>query len=68
MPPDCTTPISASVNVAHQGVQLVWNPVGGATGYDVYFGNTSNPPLVSSNQAGTTYSNTNCMPPNTTYY
>lgn len=34
---------------------LSWPAVADATGYDVYFGTTNNPPLVSSNQASTSY-------------
>ena len=34
---------------------LSWGSAAGATGYDVYFGTSANPPQVSTNQAGTSY-------------
>jgi hypothetical protein len=37
---------------------LQWAASTGATGYDVYFGTSASPPLVSTNQAGTTYTPT----------
>lgn len=70
IPPTCaTTPIPAngSTGANHQG-DLRWTSVPGATGYDVYFGTTSTPPLVSTNQAGTAYTITDCLLPETTYY
>lgn len=48
---------------------LSWTPTSGAgdaTTYDVYFGTSTNPPLVSSNQAATTYTPT--LIAGTTYY
>lgn len=48
---------------------LSWTPTSGAgdaTGYDVYFGTSSNPPLVSSNQTATSYTPT--LTAGTTYY
>jgi len=48
---------------------LSWTPTSGAgdaTTYDVYFGTATNPPLVSSNQAATTYTPT--LAAGTTYY
>lgn len=69
-PPSCATligPQNNATGIGHSG-QIAWNPVGGATSYDVYFGTSSNPPLVSSNQGGTTYTVGPCLLPNTTYY
>jgi hypothetical protein len=48
---------------------LSWTPTSGAgdaNAYDVYFGTATNPPLVSSNQAATTYTPT--LAAGTTYY
>lgn len=48
---------------------LSWTPTSGAgdtNAYDVYFGTSTNPPLVSSNQAATTYTPT--LIAGTTYY
>lgn len=69
-PPTCATligPANGATAVAHQG-QLSWNAVGGATSYDVYFGATASPPLVSTSQTGTTYTIGGCLLPNTQYY
>lgn len=69
-PPSCTTPISplnAATGTAHSG-NIEWNAVPGANTYDVYFGTASTPPLVSSNQTGTTYNIGSCLLPETTYY
>ncbi len=69
-PPSCATnisPANGATGVAHQG-SLVWSSVPGATSYDVYFGNTATPPLVSTSQTGTSYAITDCLLPNTTYY
>ena len=49
---------------------LSWSctdPNGDPLTYDVYFGNTNNPPLVSGNQTGTSY-NPGQLNNNTTYY
>ena len=46
---------------------ITWAATATATGYDVYFGTSATPPLVSSNQAGTTY-NPGTLATNTTYY
>ncbi|HMX41672.1 MAG TPA: GEVED domain-containing protein, partial [Saprospiraceae bacterium] len=57
-PPSCATLIAPAnnANLSCPGATtLSWNAAATATGYDVYFGTTNNPPLVSSNQAGTTY-------------
>lgn len=69
-PPSCATnptPANGSTGAAHQG-DLKWNAAAGATSYDVYFGTVASPPLVSTNQAGTAYTITDCLLPDTTYY
>jgi len=49
------------------GSSLVWNSGGGfPSTYDVYFGTSATPPLVSDNQAGTSYTPT--LAAGTTYY
>ncbi len=56
-PPTCAsglTPAGGSVNPISLN-QLSWSATSGATGYDVYFGTSASPALVSSNQPGTTY-------------
>ncbi|NLL28553.1 MAG: hypothetical protein GX259_07130, partial [Bacteroidales bacterium] len=67
--PACATLTDATTttNVLHQGLQISWKAVKGATSYDLYFGET-NPPSFLQNQTTTTYSITNCLPPNKTYY
>lgn len=66
------TPANAATGVCYAGTGAVssisWAAVAGATGYDVFFG-TSNPPtsLVSSNQAGLSYS-IGTLSANTTYF
>lgn len=68
--PNCATnysPNNASTNINVNTI-LSWTSGGGnPSGYDVYFGTTNNPPLVSSNQSGTTY-NPGTLNPSTTYY
>jgi|GEM_PF-1142410 len=56
-PPSCATLIAPANNSSGcpGATTLSWNAAASATGYDVYFGTTNTPPLVSSNQAGTTY-------------
>jgi hypothetical protein len=59
-PPECATniqPVDLSVNVNPNPI-ITWSAGAGTppTGYDVYFGTSPNPPLVSPNQAGTSYS------------
>ena len=70
LPPGCATgisPAAAAVNLPLQ-TTLSWSAgTGTTTGYDVYFGSTSNPPLVSYNQSATTYS-TAILNFNSTYY
>ena len=68
--PACATtpsPSNAATGVA-QITTLSWAAVSGATGYDVYLGTTSGSlSLVSSNQAGTSYSPAS-LNASTTYY
>ncbi len=66
-PPTCTTPIMPADGFgSHSPADpLTWNTVAGATSYDVYFGTSSNPPLVT-NVTTTTYSPS--LADNTTYY
>lgn len=56
-PPVCANLIAPANNSTGcpGATTLSWNTAADATGYDVYFGTTNTPPLVSSNQAGTTY-------------
>lgn len=68
--PSCATivgPANTATGIAHQG-SLVWNSVAGATGYDVYFGTSSTPPIVSTNQSATNYAIPFCLEPEKTYY
>ncbi|MDD4148669.1 MAG: T9SS type A sorting domain-containing protein [Bacteroidales bacterium] len=68
-PPSCATPVSPTNGASatgHSG-SLEWSAPG-ATKYDVYFGTASTPPLVSTNQEGTTYDIGTCLTPETTYY
>ncbi len=62
-----TSPANSSTTQAISGT-LSWGTSSSATGYDVYLG-TANPPttVVSTNQAGTTYSYSGLLN-NTTYY
>lgn len=64
-------PANAATGVCYGGggavTAISWGAVSGATGYDVYFGTSSTPPLVSSNQAGLSY-NTGTLSVSTTYY
>ena len=56
-PPDQATgnsPASGATGVATSAT-LSWDAAAGATQYDVYFGTSSNPGLVSANQSGTSY-------------
>ncbi|HLV40794.1 MAG TPA: hypothetical protein VKY37_00815, partial [Brumimicrobium sp.] len=53
-PPICATFISPQNGIndaAHSG-SLTWEPVSGAESYDVYFGTSPTPPLVSTSQTG----------------
>jgi hypothetical protein len=71
LPPNCATniqPVDLSTGVNPNPI-LTWAAGAGAppTGYDVYFGTTPTPPLVSANQAGTSYS-PGLLAFGTTYY
>ena len=72
-PPNCAIsmlPADATTDLCFAGTSqtLSWASGGGApTGYDVYFGTASNPPLVSPNQVGTTYNATG-LAPSTQYF
>lgn len=62
------SPANAATNQSASGVTLSWSAgTGSPTGYDVYFGTSATPPLVSSNQAGTSYA-TGALSGNTLYY
>ena len=60
------SPVSGSGSVS-TGVNLSWDAASGATLYDVYFGTSTNPPLASSDQTGTSYS-PGTLANGTTYY
>ena len=71
-PPVCattyTSPTNAQSNVGLSS-SLSWPSISGATGYDVYLSTSSTPTtLVSSNQAGITYTPSTALLANTTYY
>lgn len=65
------TPANNATGICYTGTGAVssisWTAVTNATGYDVYFGTAASPPLVSTNQAGVTYS-TGTLAANTQYY
>lgn len=68
-----TSPTNGATGVCYSGsgttTQISWAAAAGATGYDVYFGtSTPAPTLVSSNQAGTTWTITPVLAAGTTYY
>ena len=67
--PTCASLSSPSNGAANRPLTqtITWTATATATGYDVYFGTSATPPLVSSNQAGTTY-NPGTLSSNTTYY
>lgn len=67
-PPSCATLSSPANGSSNATAPVSWSAVGGATGYDVYFGTSITPPLVSTNQAGTSYTPSGCLLPGTTYY
>jgi len=56
-PPACASLVAPANNssACPGATTLSWGAVAEATGYDVYFGTTNTPPLISANQAGTTY-------------
>ncbi len=60
-------PANSATNVTTNAV-LSWNAAQGATGYDVYFGTTPSPSIISSNQAGLTYTPVSGLLRNTLYY
>jgi hypothetical protein len=67
--PHNESPINGSIDV-YLDMDLSWtggDPDGDPVTYDVYFGNISSPPQVSSNQSNTTYE-PGIMNYNTTYY
>ncbi|GAA3991851.1 fibronectin type III domain-containing protein [Hymenobacter antarcticus] len=69
--PTCATnllPAAGATNVS-RGTALTWQAgTGVTTGYDVYFGTTATPPLVSPNQPGTSYTPAALLAAATTYY
>ncbi|RZJ73514.1 GEVED domain-containing protein [Flavobacterium sp.] len=69
-PATCATtysPATGATNVVRNPT-LTWSGAGnGPTGYDVYFGTTSTPPLVSTNQTATSYTPA-ALAANTQYY
>ncbi len=70
--PVCATaslsPGNGATGVCSNSVSSIsWGAVAGATSYDVYFGTSATPPLVSTSQAGTSYS-TGALAPSQTYY
>ncbi|WP_210519974.1 fibronectin type III domain-containing protein [Hymenobacter terricola] len=68
--PNCATsfvPATGATGVVRTPT-ITWNSGGGvATGYDVYFGTTATPPLVVTNQPGTSYTPA-ALAATTTYY
>ena len=73
--PSCTSaglsPSNGATGVCYSGTGAVssisWTAVSTATTYDVYFGTSASPPLVSTAQAGVSYS-TGTLSAGTTYY
>ena len=69
--PSCATnlvPANGATGVVRSPT-LTWTSGGGvATGYDVYFGTTATPPLVSANQSGQSYTPAAPLTANTLYY
>ncbi|WP_165822108.1 GEVED domain-containing protein [Hymenobacter edaphi] len=69
--PNCATNFLPANNATGvlRSTTITWSGNGGVpTGYDVYFGTTATPPLVSSNQSGTSYTPTATLAANTLYY
>ncbi|MBO2010181.1 GEVED domain-containing protein, partial [Hymenobacter negativus] len=69
--PSCATNITPAAGAVNQArnTSLTWQAgTGVVTGYDVYFGTTTTPPLVSTNQPGTTYTAPALLAAGTTYY
>ena len=67
--PILSYPAASAVEIPVGNMVLSWaaGTTGTTNGYDVYFGTTSNPPIVSTNQVGTTY-NAGNLNSGTTYY
>ena len=69
--PDCAAaliPATSSTNISRNPT-LSWTAGGnGPTSYDVYFGTSSTPPLVSTSQVGLTYTPATALAANTLYY
>ncbi len=61
------SPANDGVDVPATGTVLSWTAGASATKYDVYFGTSSNPPKVSTGQAGLTY-DPGTLAPDTKYY
>ncbi len=61
------SPLNAAVNITTSTTLGFFTNQSGITGYDIYFGTSSNPPLVSVNYTNTTY-NPGPLSPGTTYY
>lgn len=66
--PSCATLIAPTNGSTEAIAPPSWSAVAGATSYDVYFGTSSTPPLVSTSQTITTYTPTVCLLPGTVYY
>ena len=69
--PTCATTLApaAGATAVARNTSLSWQPgTGVTTGYDVYIGTAPTPPLLSSNQVGTSYTPAALLAPNTTYY
>ena len=70
-PPSCvtapTSPTNGAIDVSLQPT-LDWPAATGATSYDVYFGTSATPPLVSTSQSGTTYTPAAPLNELTAYY
>jgi hypothetical protein len=60
------SPASGTIDVTLSATPS-WDSIANASAYDVYFGTASTPPLVSQDQAGTTYA-PGYLTPDTTYY
>jgi N-acetylneuraminic acid mutarotase/glucose/arabinose dehydrogenase/endonuclease/exonuclease/phosphatase family metal-dependent hydrolase len=65
--PSSPNPANGALAVAIN-TAVSWAASQGATSYDVRFGTSSTPPLVSSNQAGTTFQPSSALAFNTTYF
>jgi hypothetical protein len=61
-------PPNNAIDITDALLVLNWAGVAGATGYDVYFGAVSPPPLVSANQPASFYTISPPIEPSTTYY